>query len=209
MPDWRGGKATFLAVSWNSLILGTRRMWGVCTRRCDSMRSSQRNPKRQNLSCLTCRDHRRTEWVTKTVSFILASRAFCINLLNFLLDKKSWAKKEQSNIKLISVIVRILHFDCLSDMEFLEVLTEGLNRVLLVRGGGREVITIYSWGLWSASILLFLELLGSSLCQWFQETPPPNHHLPSLTSNRPQRFQEALALHHFCYLNEWRNEWRN
>lgn len=29
-------------------------------------------------------------------------------------------------------------------MEFLEVLTEGLNRVLLVRGGGREVITIYS-----------------------------------------------------------------
>lgn len=37
-----------------------------------------------------------------------------------------------------------LHCDCLTDMEFLEVLTEGLNRVLLVRGGGREVITIYS-----------------------------------------------------------------
>lgn len=33
--------------------------------------------------------------------------------------------------------------DC-SYMEFLEVLTEGLERVLLVRGGGREVITIYS-----------------------------------------------------------------
>lgn len=31
-----------------------------------------------------------------------------------------------------------------TDMEFLEVLTEGLERVLLVRGGGREVITIYS-----------------------------------------------------------------
>ena len=30
------------------------------------------------------------------------------------------------------------------DMEFLEVLTEGLERVLLVRGGGSEVITIYS-----------------------------------------------------------------
>jgi len=29
-------------------------------------------------------------------------------------------------------------------MEFLEVLTEGLDRVLLVRGGGREVITIFS-----------------------------------------------------------------
>lgn len=33
---------------------------------------------------------------------------------------------------------------CVSDMEFLEVLMEGLDRVLLVRGGGREVITIYS-----------------------------------------------------------------
>lgn len=31
------------------------------------------------------------------------------------------------------------------DMEFLEVLTEGLERVLMVRGSGREVITIYSW----------------------------------------------------------------
>lgn len=31
-----------------------------------------------------------------------------------------------------------------SDMEFLEVLTEHLDRVMLVRGGGREVITIYS-----------------------------------------------------------------
>lgn len=30
------------------------------------------------------------------------------------------------------------------DMEFLEVLMEGLEQVLLVRGGGREVITIYS-----------------------------------------------------------------
>lgn len=29
-------------------------------------------------------------------------------------------------------------------MEFLEVLTEGLDRILMVRGGGREVITIYS-----------------------------------------------------------------
>jgi len=29
-------------------------------------------------------------------------------------------------------------------MEFLEVLTEGLDRVLLIRGSGREVITIYS-----------------------------------------------------------------
>ncbi|KAJ1352885.1 hypothetical protein KIN20_009380 [Parelaphostrongylus tenuis] len=29
-------------------------------------------------------------------------------------------------------------------MEFIEALTEGLNRVLLVRGTGAEVVTIYS-----------------------------------------------------------------
>jgi len=33
---------------------------------------------------------------------------------------------------------------CCTDMDFLDVLTEGLERVLLVAGGGREVITIYS-----------------------------------------------------------------
>ena len=31
-----------------------------------------------------------------------------------------------------------------TDMEFLEVLTEGLDRVLMVKGSGREVVTIYS-----------------------------------------------------------------
>lgn len=31
-----------------------------------------------------------------------------------------------------------------SFLEFVEVLTEGLQRVLLVRGGGREVVTIFS-----------------------------------------------------------------
>ena len=31
-----------------------------------------------------------------------------------------------------------------ADMEFLEVLTEGMERVLMVRGSGSEVITIYS-----------------------------------------------------------------
>lgn len=39
---------------------------------------------------------------------------------------------------------RVFLLDRLSDMEFLEVLTEHLDRVMLVRGGGREVITIYS-----------------------------------------------------------------
>lgn len=40
-----------------------------------------------------------------------------------------------------------VHFSltvCPADMEFLEVMTEGLDKVLMVRGGGREVITIYS-----------------------------------------------------------------
>jgi hypothetical protein len=40
--------------------------------------------------------------------------------------------------------VAVFLLDQLSDMEFLEVLTEHLDRVMLVRGGGREVITIYS-----------------------------------------------------------------
>ncbi len=68
-----------------------------------------------------------------------------------------------------------LHLDCFSDMEFLEVLTEGLNRVLLVRGGGREVITIYSWSVLnvtSTDSVLF------SLC-FFSRNPPAAscHHL--------------------------------
>lgn len=41
-------------------------------------------------------------------------------------------------------IMVLLLLDGYADMEFLEVLTEHLDRVLLVRGGGREVITIYS-----------------------------------------------------------------
>ena len=48
------------------------------------------------------------------------------------------------NLRLMSracVVLDLRH----TDMEFLEVLTEGLERVLMVRGGGREVITIYSW----------------------------------------------------------------
>ena len=46
----------------------------------------------------------------------------------------------------VSVCVCVCGFlNCVrADMEFLEVLTEGLDRVLMVRGGGREVITIYS-----------------------------------------------------------------
>ena len=40
----------------------------------------------------------------------------------------------------------IMLLDCMIclDMEYLEVLTEGLDRTVLVRGSGREVITIFS-----------------------------------------------------------------
>lgn len=41
-------------------------------------------------------------------------------------------------------LIKTWTFIIFIDMEFLEVLTEGLERVLMVRGGGREVITIYS-----------------------------------------------------------------
>jgi len=32
----------------------------------------------------------------------------------------------------------------IKDMEFIEALIEGLDQVFLVRGGGHEVVTIYS-----------------------------------------------------------------
>lgn len=52
----------------------------------------------------------------------------------------SWAQEG------VEMAVLCCSFDSFppADMEFLEVLTEGLERVLLVRGGGSEVITIYS-----------------------------------------------------------------
>lgn len=48
------------------------------------------------------------------------------------------------SMPLVSICSCPFPFCVLADMEFLEVLTEGLERVLMVRGGGREVITIYS-----------------------------------------------------------------
>ncbi|XP_028282952.1 solute carrier family 12 member 7-like isoform X2 [Parambassis ranga] len=81
--------------------------------------------------------------------------------------KPEWENLNQSNVrrmhtavKLNDVVVKKSHNSQLvllnmpgppknkkgdeNYMEFLEVLMEGLDRVLLVRGGGREVITIYS-----------------------------------------------------------------
>uniref|UniRef100_A0A452V9Q5 Solute carrier family 12 member 7 n=1 Tax=Ursus maritimus TaxID=29073 RepID=A0A452V9Q5_URSMA len=59
-------------------------------------------------------------------------------------------KPNQSNVRRMHTAVKLNVQPAVSltqvtpDMEFLEVLTEGLNRVLLVRGSGREVVTIYS-----------------------------------------------------------------
>lgn len=43
-----------------------------------------------------------------------------------------------------TLAIRFVLNSVLIDMDFLEALTEGLERVLMVRGGGKEVITIYS-----------------------------------------------------------------
>lgn len=61
------------------LALGTRRMWGACTQQWGSTRSSQRSPRRQNLSCSTCLDHPRTVWATKTVSCIRHT-TYCVSI---------------------------------------------------------------------------------------------------------------------------------
>uniref|UniRef100_A0A452V9R1 Solute carrier family 12 member 7 n=1 Tax=Ursus maritimus TaxID=29073 RepID=A0A452V9R1_URSMA len=56
-------------------------------------------------------------------------------------------KPNQSNVRRMHTAVKLNAVSLTQvtpDMEFLEVLTEGLNRVLLVRGSGREVVTIYS-----------------------------------------------------------------
>ncbi|KAB0395469.1 hypothetical protein E2I00_003206, partial [Balaenoptera physalus] len=77
------------------------------------------------------------------------------DLLNMRPDQSN-VRRMHTAVKLNEVIVNKSHEAKLvllnmpgpprnpEDMEFLEVLTEGLERVLLVRGGGSEVITIYS-----------------------------------------------------------------
>ena len=49
-------------------------------------------------------------------------------------------------------------------MEYLDALSEGINRCLLVRGSGREVITIYSWYI---GFSLQLRLHGQGYYQLF------------------------------------------
>lgn len=80
---------------------------------------------------------------------LLFLRVDLINLFNFLLTNRQTMHKHG---RPPSGSTERSHGACWKcslthkpDMEFLEVLTEGLERVLLVRGGGSEVITIYSW----------------------------------------------------------------
>lgn len=59
--------------------------------------------------------------------------------------KVAW-KKSAAVYKATNTAYRfaLILLNNITDMEFLDELTEGLDRVLMVRGGGREVITIYS-----------------------------------------------------------------
>jgi potassium/chloride transporter 4/5/6 len=59
-------------------------------------------------------------------------------------DRDASCKSRSRELSFLSFFINIYESFLSVDMEFLEVLTEGLERVLMVRGGGREVITIYS-----------------------------------------------------------------
>lgn len=86
-----------------------------------------------------------------------------------------------------------LDCDCVSDMAFLEVLTEGLNRVLLVRGGGREVITIYSWRAFNNTSI------DSSLCS--PTSFSPQFQGLNVSKLQPMSFKSFFTLtNHIFYL---------
>jgi hypothetical protein len=63
------------------------------------------------------------------------------------LNEHILAKSHQSKLVIVNMpgIARKMSLGSETNfMEFVEVLTEGLERVLLARGSGREVITIFS-----------------------------------------------------------------
>lgn len=80
----------------------------------------------------TCQVRLETQMVTRTVSFTRVTKP---------LGRTTYFVYMRIEQVIAGLVFLNLFF---VDMEFLEVLTEGLERVLLVRGGGREVITIYS-----------------------------------------------------------------
>lgn len=65
-------------------------------------------------------------------------------ILNLPGPPKDTKLERESNCKFRKLVKMYVNLEIFTDMEFLEVLTEGLERVLMVRGGGQEVITIYS-----------------------------------------------------------------
>ena len=81
------------------------------------------------------------------VAYSCHKQAFCNKIIPQKLRHIQYLIKTKISfvqaMKLTYCFSQFLNVMC-SDMEFLDVLTEGLERVLLVRGGGREVITIYS-----------------------------------------------------------------
>uniref|UniRef100_A0A452S1C2 Solute carrier family 12 member 4 n=1 Tax=Ursus americanus TaxID=9643 RepID=A0A452S1C2_URSAM len=81
------------------------------------------------ISCITCRDQSNVRRMHTAVKLneVIVTRSHDARLV--LLNMPGPPKNSEGDENY---------------MEFLEVLTEGLERVLLVRGGGREVITIYS-----------------------------------------------------------------
>ena len=78
-----------------------------------------------------------------TKLFIKGRRAHCYNVLPCYGMLTLILTENQREFIRQFVLVFILDSKT-TDMEFLDELTEGLDRVLMVRGGGREVITIYS-----------------------------------------------------------------
>lgn len=64
-------------------------------------------------------------------------------ILNLPGPPKDTKMEKESNCNMNNFVIKSINALFL-DMEFLEVLTEGLEKVLMVRGGGQEVITIYS-----------------------------------------------------------------
>uniref|UniRef100_A0A671XDI3 Solute carrier family 12 member 6 n=1 Tax=Sparus aurata TaxID=8175 RepID=A0A671XDI3_SPAAU len=106
--------------------------------------------------------HRRVQmtWTKEKTSQYRATHSGCSTPEGFRDMDHSNVRRMHTAVKLNEVIVNKSHDARLvllnmpgpprnpdgdeNYMEFLEVLTEGLERVLLVRGGGSEVITIYS-----------------------------------------------------------------
>ena len=71
----------------------------------------------------------------------------CVSFLVVIYSKKIIEKSKNASLVLLNIPAPPKTPTAINDfsyMEYVNVLTEGLNRTLLVRGSGREVITIFS-----------------------------------------------------------------